>query len=399
MADSRARRRALVDKLVGDGQIRSARVAAAFEAVPRELFVPGVPLDEVYRSSEAILVKRVDGIGVSSASAPDVMATMLELLDVQPGMRVLEIGAGTGYNAALLAFLVGEHGKVVSIDIDADLVAGATDHLAAAGYAQRVNVVESDGALGYAPQAPYDRVMLTVASRDIAPAWREQLGPQGRLLLPLSIRGPQRCVVFEAQDDHLASRGVGGCSFIPLRGVLAMEPVRLPFDGESALTIGVADDVTLVSTHGVLALLKLATETTPTGIRSMPEEVRQGLHLWLAAHDAAVCSLWAEVHTRVLPNLLGQAERFRASLGLLDSDALAVLAWGADGELCVRAPSSSTAIAARLVAHVQSWAAHGRPLDGAVQIRAYGRETPALGGPDEVIIEQRWTSFVLRWAS
>ena len=71
MADSRARRRALVDKLVGDGQIRSARVAAAFEAVPRELFVPGVPLDEVYRSSEAILVKRVDGIGVSSASAPD----------------------------------------------------------------------------------------------------------------------------------------------------------------------------------------------------------------------------------------------------------------------------------------------------------------------------------------
>ena len=99
-------------------------MAAAFAAVPRELFVPGVPLDEVYRSSEAILVKRVDGVGVSSASAPDVMATCSSSSTCGPGMRVLEIGAGTGYNAALLA-PVGESGSVVSMDIDADLVDGA----------------------------------------------------------------------------------------------------------------------------------------------------------------------------------------------------------------------------------------------------------------------------------
>src|SRR5262245_1916927 len=131
MTDSRVRRRALVEKLVRDGQIRSRRVAAAFEAIPRELFVPGVPLDDVYRSSEAILVKRVDGVGVSSASAPDVMAAMLELLEVRPGMRVLEIGAGTGYNAALLGHIVGGAGSVVTIDIDADLVEAAREHLAA----------------------------------------------------------------------------------------------------------------------------------------------------------------------------------------------------------------------------------------------------------------------------
>src|SRR4051794_14727101 len=172
--DSRALRRELVDKLRHDGHIRSPAVAEAFAAVPRELFVPGVPLDEVYCSSEAILVKRVDGVSVSSASAPDVMATMLELQDLRPGMRVLEIGAGTGYNAALLRHLVGDTGAVVSVDIDADLVDGARDHLRHAGI-QDAEVVLGDGALGHAAGAPYDRILLTVASRDLAPAWREQL--------------------------------------------------------------------------------------------------------------------------------------------------------------------------------------------------------------------------------
>src|SRR5688500_3675743 len=87
-------RYALVDKLLRDGHLRSQRLADAFMAVPRELFVPGFALQDVYRSSEAIIVKRIDGVGVSSASAPDVVALMLEQLDPQPGQRVLEIGAG-----------------------------------------------------------------------------------------------------------------------------------------------------------------------------------------------------------------------------------------------------------------------------------------------------------------
>src|SRR4030088_2913895 len=120
--DSRVLRRALVETLRGDGHLRSARVAAAIEAVPRELFVPGVPLDDVYRPSDAIVTKRVDGVSVSSASAPEVVALMLEQLDVKRGQRVLEIGAGTGYNAALLAYLVGDGGSVVTLDIDEDLV-------------------------------------------------------------------------------------------------------------------------------------------------------------------------------------------------------------------------------------------------------------------------------------
>jgi len=119
--------------------------------------------------------------------------------------------------------------------------------------------------------------------------------------------------------------------------------------------------------------------------------------LWLAAHDAAVCSLWAEVHTRVLPDLLGQPERFRASLGLLEDAALAVLTWGSGGELAVRAPASSTRLAERLVGHVRSWAERGRPLDDALHIQAYARETPRESSPHDAVIDQRWTRFVLSW--
>ena len=107
-------RQALVDDLKREGRVHSARVEAALRAVPREVFVPGVPLDEVYRPSDAIVVKRLEGISVSSASAPDVVAVMLEQLAVEPGQRVLEVGAGTGYNAALLAELVGSEGQVVA---------------------------------------------------------------------------------------------------------------------------------------------------------------------------------------------------------------------------------------------------------------------------------------------
>src|SRR3984893_11957908 len=132
----------LIDELAAAGAVRSPTVEAALRAVPRHLFLPDVPLEEVYRD-QAIVTKRVDGIRVSSSSQPAIMAIMLEQLDVRPGQRVLEIGAGTGYNAALLAHLVGPTGRVVTVDIDDDIVAAARQHLDAAG-CERVQVVCGD---------------------------------------------------------------------------------------------------------------------------------------------------------------------------------------------------------------------------------------------------------------
>ena len=107
----------LVDALLSAGAIKSSAVEAAFQAVPRHLFVPDVAVEDAYRN-EAIVTKMLDGRAVSSASQPSIVAAMLEQVDLAQGQRVLEVGAGTGYNAALLGHIVGPRGRVVTVDID-----------------------------------------------------------------------------------------------------------------------------------------------------------------------------------------------------------------------------------------------------------------------------------------
>jgi protein-L-isoaspartate(D-aspartate) O-methyltransferase len=212
--------RTLVDHLKGCGLLHVPAVEEAFRSVPRHHFLPDVPLDDVY-SDRAIATKFQDGRSVSASSMPTVMAIMLEQLGLAPGHRVLEIGAGTGYNAALMAQIVGETGEVITIDLDADIVEAARRHLVAAGFPQ-VQVLCQDGWLGYAPAAPYDRIILTVASWDIAPAWREQLRPGGRLVLPLALFDDlQKLVAFEQTEGQLTSVSVQNGSFMVLRGALA----------------------------------------------------------------------------------------------------------------------------------------------------------------------------------
>ncbi|MBX5449995.1 methyltransferase domain-containing protein [Thermogemmatispora sp.] len=170
-------------------------VRRALLAVSRAHFVPyycrqerpGVWVKHEARSlvyRDQALVTRVDERGrpLSSSSMPSIMAAMLEALAVQPGMHVLEIGTGTGYNAALLAELVAPDGQVVTLDIDAELTALAAERLRLAGYDQCVQVVTADGLQGYAPAAPYERIIATGSYRRIPSAWCEQLAPQGILV-------------------------------------------------------------------------------------------------------------------------------------------------------------------------------------------------------------------------
>ncbi len=140
-------RDAMVDRLRERGVLADARVISAMRAVPRHLFVPDAPLVRAYSGESVVTHRDAQGVATSSVSEAGIVAVMLQQLDLQPGDRVLEIGAGTAYNAALLAELAGPSGAVTSIDIDAVVVQEAGQRLRSTGYGS-VGVVCADGDAG-----------------------------------------------------------------------------------------------------------------------------------------------------------------------------------------------------------------------------------------------------------
>ncbi|MCC8250535.1 methyltransferase domain-containing protein [Saccharothrix luteola] len=181
----------MVDQLHDMGAARSDAVIAALSRVPRHLFGPGEPLDKAYAVQGTLLTKWNDeGEAVSTGSAPHIRAMMLEPADIQPGMRVLEIGSG-GYNAALIAELVGPTGQVITVDIDPEVMTRARACLTAAGY-HAVNAVEADAEHGVPRHAPFDRIIVTVAAWDLPRASWEQLVEDGRIVVRLGARRPPR---------------------------------------------------------------------------------------------------------------------------------------------------------------------------------------------------------------
>ena len=215
-------RERLVAEVLQTSGIGDERIAAALRDVPRHLFLPHLPPQDAYLDDAIVTKRDADGQPISSSSQPAIMAIMLDQLTLAPGQRVLEIGAGTGYNAALMRHIVGPPGTVISVDIDADLVGRAREHLASAGYPD-VTVVAADGADGYPAGAPYDRVIATVGVSDLAPAWLDQAGPGARIVVPLDVRGSQLAVAFgrSGSGGHWVSRSIAPCGFMRMRGSLA----------------------------------------------------------------------------------------------------------------------------------------------------------------------------------
>ncbi|MEV7790736.1 methyltransferase domain-containing protein [Streptomyces sp. NPDC087512] len=221
----------------------------AFASVPRHLFVPyyyvgvrggyerrwGEHPDPATRErwmlgayADAPLATRLrDGELLSSSSQPSLMAMMLAELGVTDGSRVLEIGAGTGYNAALLAHRLGDDDLVTTVDLDPEITESARRHLAAAGY--HPAVVTGDGARGVPERAPFDRIIATCTLPTIPPAWVAQCRPGGRILTPLATG----LVLLTVRDaGHAEGRFLHTPAFfVPLRGTGRTEPERAGLGG------------------------------------------------------------------------------------------------------------------------------------------------------------------------
>jgi len=216
-------REAMVAGIERSGWLAPGPVAHALRSVPRHRFLPETSLEEAY-ADRAIAIKASNGEVVSSISQPSMIALMLQLLAPEPGNRILEVGTGSGYHAALLAELTGPAGSVTTADLDADLAARAAAALASLGYAN-VRVLAADGAAAPAQSARYDRIVVTARSDDVAESWWDALSEEARLVLPLRLEGAgEYAVGFVRRGRRLESVGVHPCAFLALRGQAAGPP-------------------------------------------------------------------------------------------------------------------------------------------------------------------------------
>jgi protein-L-isoaspartate(D-aspartate) O-methyltransferase len=407
---------ALVDHLKASGVLRSPAIEAAFRAVPRHHFLPGMPLEEVYRD-EAIATKQRDGIRLSSSSQPSIMAAMLEQLAPEPGQRVLEIGAGTGYNAALLAHLVGPSGAVVTVDLDADTVQAAREHLLSAG-SDAVQVVLGDGGLGYPDRAPYDAIMLTVGTWDIAPAWWRQLRLGGRIVMPLALRGPetQLAIAFERRDDRLSSLSVRPCAFMLLRGAFA-GPIQQVVLGQAPGLWLVHDQAETVDADAISGWAEQPGRRIRSGIRANALEIASALNRWIALHDDRFVAIRAEGAGTASPlaaiAVYGHGAHGQTAVGLLERSGIGLVGQAADlpdaavpedwapdaprAELEVRAFGQADHLAERLLDLLQTWEAAGRPSADRLRVVAYPRDANVSAEGGDLLVSKRWSQLVLHW--
>jgi protein-L-isoaspartate(D-aspartate) O-methyltransferase len=400
--------------------ILTSEIEGAFRAVPRHVFLPDLPLDQVYKD-DAIVTKKEGESPLSSSSQPSVMVMMLKQLGLEPGHRVLEIGAGTGYNAALMARLVGETGKVTTVDIDEDTAAGARERLTEAGFG-RVEVVCADGWYGHEGSAPYDRIIITAGAAEMAPGWREQLKQGGRIVAPLSILpgGPQTSVCFELNGERLTSLSLILCGFMPLRGAFtgatATQDRETPLGPAPGLLLHLkADDPREVDAEAVYKLLTGPSENLQTGVTVHGHELMAKFFLWsrLPKIDKDYrdfrCGLTAHGELAdgdIVPYLFGLAGKYCSTSGLLKGGSMAV--WGRPPdqtppldlsgetpfELCVRSYGPDLSLAEVLVERARSWDAAGRPPK-IVKICAYVIENDYTPSENEIVVDRRHTRFVI----
>ncbi|MEV0453639.1 methyltransferase, FxLD system [Catellatospora methionotrophica] len=355
--DSQNLRDRMVDQLIADGHITTDEVAAAFRAVPRERFTPDkLGLDHAYDANQSPVTKRNErGQAMSSVSAPWLQARMIEQAHIREGMRVLEIGSG-GYNAALLAEVVGPAGQVVTVDIDAEITDRAANRLAETGYS-RIRVLQADGNRHIPGETTFDAIIVTVGAWDIAPSWLDHLRHDGILVLPLIMGGITRSIAFRRDGTQLVSLSAEVCGFVAMQGdgehpddeVVLDDPpnasVVLHFDGPPHADHALAADV-------------LATEPVDvwTGETIAHKVSWADMYLWFASYMPGFCRITAADDSR-----LRTAGKFFFPYGNAHAQSLAVFIirnldddsgaeWGARGY----GPNPQHA-AADMVDQIQQW--------------------------------------------
>jgi len=214
-ASAAERERMVVDQLIGR-DIRDQRVLAAMRTVPRHAFVPGDYRHLAYSDGPLPI-----GEG-QTISQPYIVALMTQLLSLEGHEKVLEVGTGSGYQAAILAYLVAE---VHTIERHAQLADNARALLTDLGY-KNVHIHLGDGSQGWFAAAPYDAVIVTAAAPEVSPLLLEQLAEGGRLVIPVGGRFNQLLQLWRRKDDAFTHDELTPVAFVPLMGKYGWDKKR-----------------------------------------------------------------------------------------------------------------------------------------------------------------------------
>lgn len=202
----------MVDLLVREGYASSKPVIDAMKKVPRHLFVP--PENVRYAYDDRPLPTR-EG---QTISAPHMVAIMCEKLSLRPGLRVLEIGSGSGYHACVVAEIIGESGHVFSVERIQSLAETARAVIEKCGFSERITIHMGDGSVGLPDKAPFDRIYITASVPEIPRPIIDQLVEGGIALAPVGSLHYQELIRLTNNRGKLSSENFGGCIFVPLIG-------------------------------------------------------------------------------------------------------------------------------------------------------------------------------------
>lgn len=208
--DYDSERRRLIDNLISEGYLNTDKVIDAMLAIPREKFVPEGLKMRAYADCPLPI-----GEG-QTISAPHMVAIMTERLQLGEDHVVLEIGSGSGYQAAILA-IIAKKGFVYTIERVPRLVEFARNNIDSCGI-KNVEVIPSDGTLGYSKKSPYDRIIVTAAAPKVPKALVEQLKDDGLMLIPVGNRFIQNLIEIRKEKNEVVEKNHGGCVFVPLIG-------------------------------------------------------------------------------------------------------------------------------------------------------------------------------------
>ncbi len=198
--------------LLGGLSIPDPRIRAALLAVPRHRFIPESARSEAYDDEPVSL-----GVPGATASAPSMVVLQLEAAEVRPGDRVLEIGAGMGYLAAVLAELVGPQGRVEALELDPFLAGEAVQRIGRWSAPDRVHVHARDGSEGLAENAPFDRIIVSCQTTEMRDAWRHQVALGGRIVAPVGDAHEQILTTLVRSSSGWTRHEGTLCRFVALR--------------------------------------------------------------------------------------------------------------------------------------------------------------------------------------